>query len=174
MPTELRPSCPKCGSHATAGFVDVSAPPLREELDSGRAVLGGCSVSAESKDRRCLDCGHEWGTIVVDHMDAHDRKLAAERAEHDALAAKRGVWDAQVRPDRWTTCPYCGWNFATYAEMSWDGQKHLSCGTRLRLHLLPPTEEDHRPLKSHNFVNGVCTQCACSKIATEFFGWGCD
>ena len=85
MPTELRPSCPKCGSHATAGivygFVDVSEPSLREELDSGRAVLGGCCVSAESKDRQCLDCGHEWGTTVGDRMKAYARKRAAERAK---------------------------------------------------------------------------------------------
>ncbi len=156
------------------GFVDVSEPSLREELDSGRAVLGGCVISEESKDRQCLDCGHEWGTKMIDRMEAHDRKLAAERAECDALAAKRGVWDAQVRSNRWTTCPYCGSSFATYAAMFWDGQKHLPCGTRLRLHVLPSTPGDHQPRKPHNFVNGVCTQCARSKIATEFFEWGCN
>ena len=46
MPSEIRPSCPQCGSHATAeivyGLVDLSDPALREEVDSGRVVLEGC------------------------------------------------------------------------------------------------------------------------------------
>lgn len=35
--------------------------------------------------------------------------------------------------DRWTTCPGCGFRFATYDGYTWDGRVHKRCGTSLEL-----------------------------------------
>jgi uncharacterized protein YjbI with pentapeptide repeats len=92
-----------------------------------------------------------------------------EEARQDVIAAKRGVLDAQVRPDGWITCPYCGRKFTTHSEASWDGEKHRQC--RTRLNLVPTKPHDFKP---HDFVDGICKKCGRSRVASEAFGWACD
>jgi DNA-directed RNA polymerase subunit RPC12/RpoP len=129
--------CPQCGSQKIAeilyGFLDVSAPEVRDDLDQGRAILGGCCPDAESKDWSCHACGHKWGDLLTKRMQEFVRSYEEKDALEDDLAAQRGILEAIVRPDGWVTCPYCSRNFATYSKMSWDGEKHQSCRTRLRL-----------------------------------------
>ena len=53
--------CPECGSATVAdiiyGFVDVSRPDLRKQLDEAKVVLGGCCDAVDGPDWHCTSCG---------------------------------------------------------------------------------------------------------------------
>ena len=53
--------CPDCkfktGVDIVYGFPGLDMA-LRSE--SGEIVLGGCIISFDDPERRCLNCGHEW------------------------------------------------------------------------------------------------------------------
>jgi hypothetical protein len=67
------PVCPFCGDERVAWIIYglVSVEELRADLDAGRVILGGCSVSEDSPEWRCRACGHEWGRPEI--LDIIDR-----------------------------------------------------------------------------------------------------
>jgi hypothetical protein len=127
-------NCAVCGSPHVAriiyGFVDIGS--IATELDSGRAVLGGCDVSESSCRWHCHACRHEWGDFVLEFGELNHRNQE-DRARRDTEALARGVVDAPIYPDGWVHCPYCDRSFNTTARVSWNGEKHMTCGTFLRL-----------------------------------------
>lgn len=132
MSNQDHPSkCAVCGSSRVAqiiyGFLDVNS--IAAELDSGRAVLGGCGLSDSSCKWRCNTCQHEWGDHALEFGE-YRRKNREARARRDAEAVTRGGMDAPLYPDGWVHCPYCNCSFG---PLSWDGEKHKTCGTFLRL-----------------------------------------
>lgn len=142
MSNTSRPDrCPKCESSSVARILyglpgDLEA--LQPDMDAGRIVLGGCVVTDHSPQWRCKACGHEWSS--PERMEAMrefaldivlKRETEEKREEESAIA--RGVMDAHVNMHGWTKCPYCGMRFSTRQAMSWDGEKHTTCKTRLRL-----------------------------------------
>jgi hypothetical protein len=36
-------------------------PEVRDRIEQGSITLGGCCISGEDPEWRCLDCRHEWG-----------------------------------------------------------------------------------------------------------------
>lgn len=56
--------CPNCGSNRIAR-IQWGRPSwneaLRQKLKEGSVVLGGCSVSVDSRRWRCRSCRHEFG-----------------------------------------------------------------------------------------------------------------
>jgi hypothetical protein len=57
-------TCSGCGSSRQALIVyglPEFTDELRARLDAGSVVLGGCCVSGEDPEWRCLDCRREWG-----------------------------------------------------------------------------------------------------------------
>ena len=58
--------CPQCQSAAVAriGYgLPRFTPELVADLDAGRVVLGGCSVSNGDPIWICRDCKREWGEV---------------------------------------------------------------------------------------------------------------
>ncbi len=58
------PKCRFCGSERCAEILYgrvAETERLREDLEAGRVVLGGCLVFAGMPRWRCLECGKEWG-----------------------------------------------------------------------------------------------------------------
>jgi len=58
-----RPKCKFCGSERCAEILYgrvAETKQLREDLESGKVVLGGCLVHGDMPRWRCLDCGKEW------------------------------------------------------------------------------------------------------------------
>lgn len=53
--------CPACGEKTGVNIV-YGYPPLelREAEERGEIALGGCCISDNDPERRCLKCGHEW------------------------------------------------------------------------------------------------------------------
>ena len=131
--------CPTCGSHRIGrivyGLVDVTK--LADDLASGRIVLGGCTVSKSSHRWCCNSCGSQWGDFAAE-FEQREREDMEEQVRRDARARARGVMEAPLYPDGWARCPHCGYSFNSKARMSWDGEKHITCGTYLRL--LPSVE----------------------------------
>lgn len=134
MTDDIPRDCPACKSAHIAqmlyGFVDVSE--LASDLESGRVVLAGCSLSESSARWHCNTCGHEWGSFAGLFQEL-DRQRQEEQARLEREALARGVMEASLYPDGWVLCPHCGRSFNTQARMSWDGKKHVTCGTYLRL-----------------------------------------
>jgi hypothetical protein len=61
---ELKPSCPNCNSENVAWIFwgypgDMSA--IKEDLDKGEIVLGGCVITEHDPKWECIDCHHRWG-----------------------------------------------------------------------------------------------------------------
>jgi hypothetical protein len=129
------PDCPECGARHAAkiiyGLQEIGEK-LKQQLEEGSVVLGGCFFDEKSRDWHCHTCGHEWGDELSKNLERVHHEHLEREALKDAEAQKRGVLTAYLRPDGWTKCPYCKMNFATYAG-SWDGEKHTSCRTRLKL-----------------------------------------
>ena len=63
-PLVTEPACPDCGSSRQAlifyGMPEFTDD-LRARLEAGSVVLGGCCISGEDPEWRCLDCRLEWG-----------------------------------------------------------------------------------------------------------------
>ena len=58
------PSCPACGSTSVARIVYGHPGPdkaLKDDVDAGRAVFGGCVVTGCDPKWACNDCNHRWG-----------------------------------------------------------------------------------------------------------------
>ena len=57
------PRCPSCGSDSSAkilyGRVRITKQ-VREDLEAGHVVLGGCVVPKDTPQWHCLGCGKEW------------------------------------------------------------------------------------------------------------------
>ena len=135
-------NCPSCGSERVArivyGFVDFL--PLEGELALGGAVLGGCDVSETSHQWHCGSCGKEWGVTELASGLAELRvKSEAVLAQRDAEAQARGTLEAVLHSSGLARCPHCRRSFDTNATLSWDGKRHKTCGTYLRL---TPSEQD--------------------------------
>ena len=143
------PSCTYCGSANTARIVwGLPKRPLPEGFYQGRVVLGGCSVGPWCRDWHCHECGEEWGmefakTLELPPDEVRKRRSKLQRREvaRERKAVKRGTLEAVVRSDGWTWCPHCGTGFSTRYPNSWDGEKHLTCLTRIR----KITEDEQRP-----------------------------
>ena len=56
-------------------------------------------------------------------------KIAENLAEADA----RGILDAKINAAGFVKCPHCGTKFKTSSTCSWDGERHVSCKTRLNI-----------------------------------------
>lgn len=58
--------CPACGSPRVARILyglPHFTPELKQELDEGRTVLGGCVVFEGSPRWQCVACHHRWGEL---------------------------------------------------------------------------------------------------------------
>ena len=130
-------SCPSCGSSRVARIefgLPAGTDALRSDLDSGRAILGGCDVSEESPQWHCCECRHEWGvTVLAPELRASRLQVEADRAAKDTAAVARGLLSAVLHPDGDVRCPHCQRVFTTHSDMSWDGTRHKTCGTYLTL-----------------------------------------
>ena len=130
-------SCPSCGSVRVARILfglPESMEALRSDLDSGRAILGGCDVSESSPQWQCCECRHEWGVTEWEpYIRASRLQSDAERASKDSAAVTRGVLSAVLHLDGDVRCPHCQRVFTTRSDMSWDGTRHKTCGTYLTL-----------------------------------------
>ena len=105
---------------------------VRESHCPGRLHL------VESSPRwRCNTCGSEWGDFAA-MFERIERHREEQQARRDGEALARGVMEASLYEDGWVLCPHCGYSFNSTAGMSWDGEKHVTCGTYLRL--LPSSE----------------------------------
>ena len=67
-----KPTCPQCGSLKGArimyGLPHYCAE-LKEALDAGRLVLGGCVVEDDAPAWHCNECQHEWGQLLREAED---------------------------------------------------------------------------------------------------------
>src|SRR5437867_5343122 len=66
--------CPACGSGRLARIVYGLVPPdamgeLRDALDRGKIVLGGCLMTGDNPAWRCRACGREWLESAVAPAD---------------------------------------------------------------------------------------------------------
>ena len=77
---------------------------MAAELDSGRAVLGGCIVSETTPRWHCHACQHEWGDFVPAFGEP-TRKHQEDSDRRNAEALARGVIDAVIYLDGWAHCP---------------------------------------------------------------------
>jgi hypothetical protein len=128
-------ACPRCGSTRVAqiahGLIAIDDG-VRADLDASRIVLGGCSVSEDSPLLHCVVCGNEWGELgPPSEADLAEARAKEERLEAEARA--RGVMQAPLYPDGWVLCPHCSRSFDTTSNMSWTGERHVTCRTWLRL-----------------------------------------
>ena len=60
--------CPNCGSKSIARIQwgrPAWSEDLRRKLEAGSVVLGGCSVSVESRRWRCRSCRYEFGDFGI-------------------------------------------------------------------------------------------------------------
>ena len=139
MSDEVPRDCPICRSPYIAeivyGLMDMSE--LADDSGAGRIVLGGCTLSKSSPRWRCNTCGSEWGDFAA-MFERIERHREEEQARRDGEALAGGVMEASLYPDGWVLCPHCGYSFNSKAGMSWDGEKHVTCGTYLRM--LPSSE----------------------------------
>ncbi len=128
--------CPKCGSKNTArifyGMPEFSDD-LINQIGNGEIILGGCTMTHNSKDYVCNDCSFEWGEQTASKLKEIFDDWSKEEEKMEAAAIQRGPMKAIVNQLGWTKCPFCGTKFSTKSKMSWDGVKHNYCKTRLVL-----------------------------------------
>lgn len=66
-------ACSFCGSKRCAKILYgriAETKQLRENLEAGKVVLGGCLVYDGMHQWRCLDCGKEWSTSLDNNQDS--------------------------------------------------------------------------------------------------------
>ena len=67
--------CPECGGAQVAsilyGLPDFDEK-LEQGLDSGRIVLGGCTIWNGMPEWHCVGCKHRWGRIELPDVDEAD------------------------------------------------------------------------------------------------------
>lgn len=63
------PQCPECKNTNIAeilyGNIAITKH-LQEQLDSGKAILGGCNINEHSPQWECNKCNHTWGKVDFD------------------------------------------------------------------------------------------------------------
>lgn len=132
--------CPVCGSAAVARIL-YGLPQFDGELRylvaEGTVSLGGCDICEDSPDWYCNHCGYEWGDSMRQLLQEESQKqIAQEKAREEqelAEADQRGVMTITEIHAGFAKCPYCGWRFPLYNPRTWDGERHGTCKTRLRL-----------------------------------------
>ena len=136
-PEHERPRCPSCSSKKVAEIFfglpsDIDA--LQPRLTSGEVILGGCSIPSKPPKWHCHDCENEWGESdwVAVLMEA-EKERYREFQEAEKAAEQRGVMDAAQNANSYVKCPHCGRSFSIRHSMSWDGNMHKSCHTRIRI-----------------------------------------
>ena len=61
--------CPGCGGESIAHILwglPAMSEKLREDLQAGRVMLGGCCVEPNSAEWHCNECGTEWRVSPID------------------------------------------------------------------------------------------------------------
>ncbi|WP_035613607.1 hypothetical protein [Haloferula sp. BvORR071] len=128
------PPCPACQSSRVAKMIHLF-PGDEDEFDTSRFKLD-CMVSTdreilpEMPEFHCRDCQHEWGVSewAKRMLQEYEKIDAMERLTEEGV-----VMDAVVNEHGWVKCPHCGRRFSIHHDMSWGGERHLSCGVRLRI-----------------------------------------
>ena len=69
----------------------------------------------------------DWNQLTQEEV------MAIELREKIHEADKRGRMDALVNPKGMGRCPHCHKIFRDVDSVTWDGDRHLPCLTRLRL-----------------------------------------
>jgi DNA-directed RNA polymerase subunit RPC12/RpoP len=65
--------------------------------------------------------------------DPRRSKRQPQELWKDAQARARGIFTTSVNAHGWVRCPHCGWRFTPRDKNLWDGQRHIKCGTYLKL-----------------------------------------
>jgi tetratricopeptide (TPR) repeat protein len=159
--------CPACGSAAVARIL-YGYPRFTDELNQrlaeGTVALGGCCIDKDSPDWHCNHCGYEWGDSRQQLLPEESQKqIAQEKAREEqelAEADQRGVMTITEIHGGFAKCPYCGWRFPLYNPRTWDGERHGTCKTRLRLPdgykiSYPAAATPSEPAMSVDSSNGV-------------------
>ena len=129
--------CPVCSSNDSAEIVfgfpgDIRA--IQSELDAGTKVLGGCDIPEDPPRYQCKICNHEWGESEWKAiLEAANETREHRERELEEAAELRGVLEVTPNANGYARCPYCGVSFSTRYPMSWDGQMHKTCRTRLKI-----------------------------------------
>lgn len=124
----------------------------RGETHKRVSVYGAIFLAKDVSDRRIWNFVELWeqvmgfavypdeNTLTVEALDRAARWTAEERRREEAqrnafeaAAWARGEMDVLAIKNGFALCPHCGVRFALYSTMSWDGERHRSCGTWLRL-----------------------------------------
>lgn len=78
-----RPMCPFCGSEKSARILygyPVFSEQLKRDLELGKVILGGCVISGNDPEWRCLDCSSEW-TVKKVHKSGKHTACSIRHAE---------------------------------------------------------------------------------------------
>ena len=59
--------CTFCGGRVVPVEFGMPTDSTFEAAERGEVILGGCSIPFPTPERRCAECGHEWGA-----PDEHD------------------------------------------------------------------------------------------------------
>jgi DNA-directed RNA polymerase subunit RPC12/RpoP len=127
--------CPKCESESIAyilyGLPDFQS--IEDDIDSGKVRLGGCTLTEDSPQWRCIDCSHEWGELLeIDELREIRKASEIREATKKREALERGVMDAFVNEHASVRCPNCNLSFQVKYGLTEDGA-HKSCGTFLNI-----------------------------------------
>ena len=63
--------CPNCGSTNIAEILwglPAFTEKLKERLDEGKVVLGGCCISDDDPKYECNECKHRFGPVSYTHL----------------------------------------------------------------------------------------------------------
>lgn len=68
--------CPDCGTKLVSIVYGMPGPPLFEEADQGKVILGGCDITGFDPTRGCPDCGWNYTPpeVLADY-ETYKRKL---------------------------------------------------------------------------------------------------
>lgn len=110
----------------------VGAADLSSRMEEVRQNLTDEDIRPD--DRAAKQELHAWVHSTFDrYYDVDDLLRRKERERlHEELASRPAMKITRIR-NGFAQCPHCGVRFALYSDQSWDGEKHLSCGTRLVL-----------------------------------------
>ena len=161
--TKHRPTCPKCGSDATATIVyGFPSEELMEEAERGEVHLGGCCVTDNDPQWRCADCGYGWRDEAV-HDDARYTLATAD-------AKPPITWGYWVIDGQFLAGAYPGSLDA--AEHRLKVKTLLDAGIRTFINLTEPDEvgTNGRPFISYESVveelgDGQSEQSQCIRFA---------
>lgn len=73
------------------------------------------------------------GDFQPDFRIFEGRPLPPRREPQSPPALDHHEMTAVVRPDRFVVCPFCGKAFSLDDSARWSGERHLTCGQRIRL-----------------------------------------